>query len=122
MAEQVEQREEVTPEEERAITLEKIREVLRYALADTEDGPVLDLDLLTRLLIQRAVPYRVLNRELTWAELQVVRDELHTQRTRASAKVEEGDGSAEACALAQRRVDALERREDQILEQLWPLS
>lgn len=118
MAEEPQQQEELSPEEERAIMLEKIREVLRYALADTEDGPVLDLDLLTRLLIQRAVPYRVLNRELTWAELQVVRDELHTQRARA----DNSNTTADLAEVAQRRVDALERREDQILEQLWPLS
>lgn len=114
-----------TPEEERAIVLEKIREVLRYALADTEDGPVLDLDLLTRLLIQRAVPYRVLNRELTWAELQVVRDELHTQRTRAEVRRRADNANAadaDLAEVAQRRVDALERREDQILDQLWPTA
>jgi len=114
MAEEQQVEPEVTPEEARAIVLEKIREVLRYSLVETEDGPALDLDLLTRLLTQRAVPYRLLNRELSWAELQIVREEQHVQRARA----ENADG--EVAELAQRRVDALERREHQIIDQLWP--
>lgn len=118
MAEQVETPEEVTPEEARAIVLAKISEVLRYSLVETEDGPALDLGQLTRLLLQRAVPYRVLNRELTWAELQIVRDELHVQRARA----DNSNTTADLAEVAQRRVDALERREDQILEQLWPVA
>lgn len=107
---------EVTPEEARAIVLAKINEVLRYCLVEGEDGPTLDLDQLTRLLIQRAVPYRVLNRELTWTELQIVRDELHVQRARLN-----GDQGTERWReRAAERVTALEAREGQILDQLWP--
>lgn len=116
MADEPQQPEEVTPEEERAIILEKIREVLRYSLIETEEGVALDLDLLTRLLLQRAVPYRVLNRELSWAELQIVRDEQHVQRARLNAD-NNTEGERERAA---ERLNALVLRENEILDQLWP--
>ncbi|HEX7246401.1 MAG TPA: hypothetical protein VF245_12650 [Solirubrobacterales bacterium] len=111
MAEEPKAPPEPSPEEQRAIMLEKIREVLRYAVEETEDGPVLDLDLLCRLLNQRAVPYRLMNRELMAGELGIVRAEQDTQKVRADGGDEE----------AQRRLDALLAREKQILDLLWPI-
>lgn len=111
MAEEPQAPPEPTPEEERAIVLEKIREVLRYSVVDTDEGPALDLDLLTRLLMQRAVPYKLMNRELMAGELAIVRGEQDTQKVRADQGDEE----------AQRRLDVLLGRERQILDLLWPL-
>lgn len=112
MADEPQEAPQPTPAEERAIVLEKIREVLRYAVVDTEDGPALDLDQLARLLMQRAVPYKLLNRELMAGELGIVRAEQDTQKVRADG----GDEEAKA------RLDVLLGRERQILDLLWPLS
>lgn len=116
MAEEEKTAPEPTPAEERAIALEKIREVLRYAVVDTEDGPQLDLDQLCRLLNQRAVGYRVLNRELMAGELGIVRAEQDTQRVR-SEKAEREEDRVEAAS----RLGVLEARERHILDLLWPL-
>lgn len=105
---------------------EKIVRIVGDAIVFGDDGPFLDLELFTRMLLHRAIPYRDLNRSALFMELQVVRDEQHVQGTRvdqARKKVETGEPVAkEAADLARDRLEALIVREQQILDQLWPIS
>lgn len=122
MAEEPKAPPEPTPLEERAIVLEKIREILPSALIDADEQATLDLDLFTRLLLQRAIPYRTLNREIAFAELNMVREEQNTQRVRAEHLSGDKEGDKARHAIAKARLEVLIRREQQILDQLWPVS
>lgn len=105
-----------TPEEQWAVNLEKIREILRYCRAETEEGIVFDFEQFAKLLTKRAIPFKVLNRDLAVGELHFIRDEQHVQKTRAE-NAERDDVKVEATA----RLGSLEAREKLILDQLYPI-
>lgn len=108
---------EPTPAEEMAFTRERVGALVVDALILTDEGPTLDLDLLTRFLTQQAVPYRVMNREMMAAELSIVREEQNTQLARMAGSIVE-----QYKAESPGRLDALRAREKQILDQLWPIN
>lgn len=95
-----------------AAARERVAKLAAESILAGEDGPYLDLDLFERMLLQRAIECRKLNRELAYAELGMVRAEQDTQKVRADSDDEE----------AKRRLDVLHERERVILDQLWPLS
>jgi hypothetical protein len=109
--------EDLSPGEEFADVREKIVRIVSDAIIVGDDGPFLDLELFTRMLLHRAIPYRDLNRVLLFSELQVVRDEQHVQQVKAENERLEPNLRDEA----DNRLHVLQTRERQILDQLWPL-
>lgn len=109
--------EEVTPAQEVEQVREKVTALVADAIIYTDAGTFVDLDLFTQMLMQRAIPYRDLNRPVLFGELQVVREEHSAQKTKAE-NVKDLAVANECYA----RSTALERREKQILDQLWPIS
>lgn len=115
--------EEATPEETPAEEFERKAQLIQRLAADatisTEDGPILDFDLLMKMLVTRAIGFRVLNRDALLGELHFIRDEHHTQQVRGDPA---GDAAASEKLEARKRVTALEAREKLILDQLWPID
>jgi hypothetical protein len=108
---------ELSAAEEAAELLEKLTPLIRDAITYTPDGPLLDLDFLTRLLVARDIKYVDVNRTALFTELAIVREEHHAQRVKSE---NERDGLKRQEFDQRRRV--LKRREKEILDQLWPIS
>lgn len=84
------------------------------AIEGEGDDLLVNVDTLESQLVEAGIRVKVLNRGALLAELSHVRDELRVQRTRASNA--EGALGIEIEEMVQR----LSRREDEIVEALWP--
>lgn len=116
MAEPIEP--ELSPQAQLAITLEQIREMLPTAVSWGEsEEPVIDLEVLARLLVQKGISYLLLNREAVYAELGIIREEQNVQTVKkANSLPDEAEWDE-----ADRRLTVLREREQAILDRLWPI-
>jgi hypothetical protein len=108
---------ELSPAEEAVALLERLAPLIRDSIVYTPDGPLLDLDFLTRLLVARGIDYKDVNRTALFTELTIVREEHHSQRVKSENEI---NGVKRQEYDQRRRV--LKRREKEILDQLWPIS
>jgi len=108
---------ELSPAEEVAELLERLTPLVRDSIVYTPDGPLLDLDFLTRLLVARGIDYKDVNRTALFTELSIVREEDHAQHVKAENEI---DGVKRR--EFEQRCRVLKRREKEILDQLWPIS
>lgn len=98
---------------------EKLKPLVGDAILHSERGAVLDLDLFTRMMANRAIPFNILDRDAVLNELLILRDEVEIQETIAeNSRPTDGLPVEEAEA----RLGGLRAREKQILDLLWPVA
>ncbi len=96
--------------------LEKVIEAATAALeGEGEDNLVVNIDVFEEALIGRGVKVRTLNRGGLLTELQAVREEISVWKARAHNAVD-----AEAEGFAETRLGALQERERELGDRLWP--
>lgn len=98
--------------------LETVIEAATAALEGEGEGNiVVNVDTFTEALMKAGVSVKALNRGAALAELNAVRAEVSVWKARAHNAVD-----AEAEGFAEERIGALQEREAELGEMLWPVT